>query len=194
MSCKFCGKTFNRGFNLRRHENNCPLKDQDREMSETESQMMDSEDDASTISTGGSESPMTTDNETETEEEEKNPWMPMVEEAMQKHKTDFEEMKMNLIHSGLGEQSAREKAYLNVLPMLLQKELESIYLERLLWMKQLKNDPLHKKIMQTKDAFVDDNDFDPEEAMEAAVNKRKFHIKRLLKDYSFTEENSDEDK
>ncbi len=27
--------------------------------------------------------------------------------------------------------------------------------------------------MQTKDAFVDDNDFDPEEAMEAAVNKRK---------------------
>ncbi len=192
MSCKFCGKTFNRGFNLRRHEKNCPLKDQDREMSETESQMMDSEDDASTTSTGGSESPMTTDNETETEEEEKNPWMPMVEEAMQKHRTDFEEMKMNLIHSGLGEQSAREKAYLNVLPML-QKELESIYLERLLWMKQLKNDPVHKKIMQTKDAFVDDNDFDPEEAMETAVNKRKFLIKSLLKDYSFTEENSDED-
>ena len=47
--------------------------------------------------------------------------------------------------------------------------------------------------MQTKDAFVDNDDFDPEEAMEAAVNKRKIIIKRLLKDYSFTEENSDED-
>ena len=35
--------------------------------------------------------------------------MPMVEEAMQKHKTDFEKMKMNLIHSGLDEHSAGEK-------------------------------------------------------------------------------------
>ncbi len=192
MSCKFCGKTFNRSFNLRRHENDCPLKDQEREMSETDSQTMDSEDDASTASTSRSESPITTDNETETEEEEKDPWMPMVEDAMQKHRPDFKKMKMNLVDSGLDEQSAGEKAYLNVLPML-QKELESIYMERLLWMRQLKNDPVHKKIMQTKDAFVDNDDFDPEEAMEAAVNKRKFLIKRLLKDYNFTEENNDED-
>ncbi len=97
MCCKFCGKTFNHGFNLRRHEKDCPLKDQEREMSETESQtMVDSKDDASTNSTSGSEGPITTDNETETEEEEKDPWMPMVEEAMQKHRPDFEEMKMNL--------------------------------------------------------------------------------------------------
>ena len=189
MSCKFCGITFNRGFNLRRHEKDCPLKDEDREISETESQTMDSEDDASIC---GSESPITTDNEAQTEEEENHPWMPMVEEAMQKHRPDFEEMKMNLIHSGQDEQSAGEKAYLNVLPMLA-KELESIYMERLLWMKQLKNDPVHRKIMQTKDAFVENDDFDPEGAMEAAVNKRKFLIKRLLKNYSFIEEKNDED-
>ena len=35
--------------------------------------------------------------------------------------------------------------------------------------------------MQTKDALVNDDDFDPEETMEAAVNKRKFFIKRRLK-------------
>ena len=74
------------------------------------------------------ESPMTTDSETETENEEKDPWMPMAEEAMQKHKTAFEEMKVNLIHSGLDEQSAEEKAYSNVLPML-QKDRETIYME-----------------------------------------------------------------
>ena len=67
-------------------------------MSETESQTVDSEDDASSVATHGSESPMTTDSETETEEEEAGPWMPMVEEAMQKHKAAFPEMKMNLIH------------------------------------------------------------------------------------------------
>ena len=135
MSCKFCGKAFNRSFNLRRHENEyCPLKDQEREMSETESQAMDSGDDASTSSTDGSESPMTTDNETETEEEENNAWMPMVEQAMQKHKMAFEEMKMNLIHSGLDKQSAGAKAYSSILPKL-QKELENIYMEHLVWMK-----------------------------------------------------------
>ena len=32
--------------------------------------------------------------------------------------------------------------------------------------------------MQTKDALVNDDDFDPEEAMEEVVNKRKF-LKRL---------------
>ena len=192
MSCRFCEKAFNRGFNLRRHEKYCPLKDQEREMPETESPTMDFEDDASTTSTRGSESPITTDNETETEEEENDPWMPMVEEAMQKHKSAFEEMKINLIHSGRDEQSAEEIAYSNVLPML-QKELESIYMERLLWMKQLENDPVHKKIMQTKDAFVENDDFAPEEAMEAAVDKRKFLIKKLLKDYSFTKDSDDED-
>ena len=165
-------------------------------MSEKESQTMDSEDNASISSTCESESLMTTDNETETqdptEEEEKDPWMPLVEKAMQEHKTAFEEMKMNLIHSGLDEKSADEKAYLNVLPML-QKELESIYTELLLWITQLDNDPVHKKIMQTKDAFVDNDDFDPEEAMEAAVDKRKFLIKKVLKDYTFTDDSDDED-
>ena len=53
-----------------------------------------------------------------------------------------------------------------------------------------KKDPVHKKIMQTKDAFVNDEDFEPEEAMEAAVNKI---INRLLKDYNFTEDSDDEE-
>ena len=163
MSCKFCGKAFNRGFNLRRHENEyCPLKSEKREMSETESQTMDSEDDASTTSTHGSESPMTTDSEMETGEEEgeeeKDPWMPMVEEAMQKHKAAFEEMKMNYIESGLDKQSADQKAYSDILSKL-QKELASIYLQRLQWIQKLKKDPMHKKIMQTKNALVSDDDF-----------------------------------
>ena len=148
MSCKFCGKAFNRGFNLRRHgKEYCPLKnhERDRKLSETESQGTDFEDDASTTSTHESEIPMTSDNETETEED-KDPWMPMVEEAMQNHRTALEEIKMNLIHSGLDEKSAIEKAYTNILPKI-QKELESIYMERLLWMQQLKKDPIHQKIM-----------------------------------------------
>ena len=54
------------------------------------------------------------------------------------------------------------------------------------------DDPVQKKIMQTKDALVKNDDFDPEEAVVAAVNKRKFLIKRRLKDYSFTEDSDNE--
>ena len=127
ISCKFCGKAFNRGFNLHRHEKEyCPLKSEESEMSETESQS--SEDDASSVATDGSQGSMTGDSETE--KEEADPWIPMVEEAIQKHKAAFQEMKMNLTQSGLDEETAGETAYSNILPEL-QKELETIYLQRL---------------------------------------------------------------
>ena len=78
-------------------------------MSKTESQTADSEDEALSVATYGSESPMTGDSETE--QEETDPWMPMIEEAMQKHKAAFQEMKMNLTHSGLDEQTAGETQF-----------------------------------------------------------------------------------
>ena len=64
---------------------------------------------------------------------------------------------------------------------------------RLLCIKQLKNDPVHKKIMQTKETFAYNDDFDQDEAIQAAVNKRKHLIKNLLKDYSFNVDDNDQD-
>ena len=145
---------------------------------------------SSTASTDVSEISMRTDNESETEEE-MDPWIPLIEEAKQRRNIALEEMKESLINTGLDEQSAKDKAFSNMLPKL-QKELENIYMERLVWMRQLKKDPVHKKIMHTKDALVENDDFDPEEALEAAVDKRKFFIRRLLKRYDFDEENDDD--
>ena len=55
-------------------------------------------------------------NDTENEEEETDPWIPVVEEAMQKYKTAFEEMKMNLVYSGRqDEQTPGEEAHSNIL-------------------------------------------------------------------------------
>jgi hypothetical protein len=100
---------------------------------DSDSQERDFQDDVSTTSTEVSE--ISTDNESETEEE-MDPWIPLIEEAKQRSNIAFEEMKESLINSGLDEQSAKDKAYSNILPKL-QKELENIYMERLVWMKQL---------------------------------------------------------
>ena len=133
MSCQFCGKQFNRGYNLRRHEKQyCQLGAQERNMSQTDSdsQESDFQEDVSTTSTDVSEISMTTDNESETEDE-MDPWIPLIEEVKQRSNIAFEEKKESLINSGLDEQSAKDKAYSNILPKL-QKELENIYMERLL--------------------------------------------------------------
>ena len=97
-----------------------------------------------TTSTDVSEISMRTDNESETEEE-MDPWKPLIEEAKQRRNIALEEMKESLINTGLDEQSAKDKAFSNMLPKL-QKELENIYMERFVWMRQLKKDPVHKKI------------------------------------------------
>ena len=156
---------------------------------DSDSQERDFQDDVSRTSTDVSETSMRTD-KSETEEE-MAPWIPLIEEAKQRRNIALEEMKESLINTGLDEQSAKDKAFSNMLPKL-QKELENIYMERLVWMRQLKKDPVHKKIMHTKDALVENDDFDPEEALEAAVDKRKFLIRRLLKGYDFDEENDDD--
>ena len=91
---------------------------------------------------------MATDNEGESEEQ-LDPWVPLIEEAKRRSDIVSENVKEILINNGIDEQTARDQAYSNVLPKL-QKELESVYMQRLMWMAQLKNDPIHRKIMQTK--------------------------------------------
>ena len=51
---------------------------------------------------------------------------------------------------------------------------------------------IHKKIVATKDAFVNE-DFDAREAMEAALDKRKFLIGKILPNRRVTDTNEDND-
>ena len=55
-------------------------------------------------------------------------------------------------------------------------------MNNLAWMKELKKYPIRKKVMATRDDYVNNNMFHPDEAIAAAVKKRKFLLKRLLED------------
>ena len=60
-------------------------------------------------------------------------------------------------------------------------------------MSQLKSDLMHRKIMKTRDAFVADDEFDPDEALAAAVKKRKFLLERMLEDRQHFPDEDDDD-
>jgi hypothetical protein len=107
---------------------------------DSDSQERDFQDVVSRTSTDVSETSMRTDKSEA--EEEVDPWIPLIEEAKQRRNIALKETKESLINTGLDEQSAKDKAFSNMLPKL-QKELENIYMERLVWMRQLTTDPVH---------------------------------------------------
>ena len=80
---------------------------------------------------------------------------------------------------GHDESEAKQEAFEKTL-FVFQKELCDVYMDNLAWMKALKKDPIHKKIMAIRDEYVNNNMFDSDEAIAAAVKKRKFLLKRLL--------------
>ncbi len=90
------------------------------------------------------------------DEYESDPWAPLKAEATQQNLSEFEELTQNFTAEGFDENEAKDKAYLLIVPKL-RKDLQNIHLKRLLWIRQLKKDPIHKKIMETRDVFVNDD-------------------------------------
>ena len=112
--------------------------------------------------------------------DEYDPWAPLKAEAAQQSLSGFEELTQNFTAENFDENEAKDKAYLLILPKR-RKDLQNIYLELLLRIRLQKRDPVHKKSMETRDAFFDDDNFDHREALEAAIDTRKFLLKRLFR-------------
>ena len=113
--------------------------------------------------------------------EEIDPWATMIDDAKATVRTEYDVFMKTLQMDGQEESAAKQKAFANVLPEL-QKEFADVYVDNLRWMKALKNDPVHRKIMETKETFANEDSFDSDEALSAAVDKRKFLLKKLLED------------
>ena len=150
----------------------------------------------SATSESGVENSYNTDNEVETEsasesdsdnvddtssevgdEYGSDPWTSLKAEAAPQSLSEFQELTQSFSAEGFDENEAKDKSYFLILPKL-RKDLQNFYLERL---SQLKSDPVPKKIMETRDVFVNDDNFDHREALEAAIDKRKFILKRLVR-------------
>ena len=81
-------------------------------------------------------------------------------------------------NDGFNEIAANKQAFSEILPKL-RKELGNVYSNRLEWMAEMKKDPIHK-IIETRKRFIQDDSFDTDEALTAAIKKRKFLLERKL--------------
>ena len=127
------------------------------------------------------------------ENEEEDPWGALIHEAAMELCTKHNEIVQSFQNGGFSDIDAKKQAFSEILPDL-RKKLGNIYLDRLKWMTQMKRDPVHRKIMKTKDAFIDEDDFEPDEALTAAIKKRKFLLERLLEDrQDFSDGNEEDD-
>ena len=116
----------------------------------------------------------------------------LINEAKLQLLDEFQENVENLKNKGSSEVEAKRQSFSALLPTLT-KELKDVYLDHLQWMSQMKKDPVHRKIMETRKRFVEDDSFDPDEAMEAATEKRKFLLQRMLDNRRYFDDCDDDD-
>ena len=100
-------------------------------------------------------------------------------QRLYKVRDEYDDVLQALLMEDHDESEAKQEVFAQILPVF-QKELADVYMNNLAWMKALRKDPIHKKIMATRDDYVNNNMFDQDEAIAAAVKKRKFLLKRLL--------------
>ena len=108
---------------------------------------------------------------------------------------DFNHVMKTLRKAGNGKKLAQIRAYNQMLPEL-QKALRQVYIDHLKWVHVLREDPIHKAILETRKKFQEEEDMDFNEAVEAAVNQRKYLLNRVfqpMEEPDTDEEDMDED-
>ena len=204
--CQFCGRAFSRKFNRDRHgAAHCSKRfddeegmtsfsndegsieqrtekyyeDDDEENNSTEDgDEADDHDDDEEEGDGGEE----TDNgETgsDTENDEVDPWDKLREAAISDLNSAWEEEVQENLRQGLQKDDAEIQASHRLLPVY-RKKLRHLYLQYVRWYHDLKTDSVHKKVMKTLRCFMEDDEMDYTEAVEAAISKRKYLLNSLF--------------
>ena len=108
---------------------------------------------------------------------------------------DFRHLVNSLRKAGLSKKRARIRAY-NEMLSELQKVLRQQYIDHLKWVHVLREDPIHDAILETRKKFQEEEGMDFNEAVEAAVNQRKYLLNRVfqpMEEPDTDEEDMDED-
>ena len=204
--CQFCGRAFSRKFNRDRHEAaHCSKRFDDEEgmtsfsndeesiEQRTEKYYEDDDEENNSTEDGGEADDHNDDEEegdggeetdngetgSDTENDEVDPWNKLREEAINDLNSAWEEEMRENLRQGLQKDDAEIQASHRLLPVY-RKKLRHLYLQYVRWYHDLKTDPVHKKVMKTLRSFMEDDEMDYTEAVEAAISKRKYLLNSLF--------------
>ena len=204
--CQFCGRALSRKFNRDRHEAaHCSKRFDDEEgmtsfSNEEESierrteKYYEDDDEENNLNEDGDEADDHDDDEEEvdgeeetgngetgsdTENDEVGPRDKLREEVINDLNSAWEEQVQENLRQGLQKDDAEIQASNRMLPVY-RKKLRHLYLQYLRWYHDLKTDPVHKKVMKTLRSFMEDDEMDYTEAVEAAISKRKYLLNSLF--------------
>ena len=108
----------------------------------------------------------------DTENDEVDPWDKLREEAINNLNSSWEEEVQENLRQGLQKDDVEIQASQRLLPVY-RINLRHLYLQYLRWYHDLKTDPVHRKIMKTLRSFMEDDEMDYTEAVEAAISKQR---------------------
>jgi len=108
-----------------------------------------------------------------------DPWEVFRDSVKIKKLKNFKAAMKTLRKEGLGKKLAQIRAFNQILPEL-RKALRQVYIDHLKWVHLLREDPIHKTILETRKKFQEEEDMDFNEAVEAAVNQRKYLLNRVF--------------
>ena len=131
----------------------------------------------------------------EDEVSDMDPWDVFRDRVKTEKLKDFKVAMKTLRKEGLGKKLAQIRAYNEMLPEL-RKALRQVYIDHLKWVHVLREDPIHKAILETRKKFQEEEDMDFNEAVEAAVNQRKYLLNRAfqpMEESDTDDEDMDED-
>ena len=167
LSCAECGKTFTRPWNLKRHKmsSHNEAEEQDNHMNDEDTRGDDTE------------SEMTEEEQDQEEEEEESYDV-------------WEDIREQTLSATGGDVKLSEERL-----SALRRELTDRYKNIVHKLREVRKDPVHKKIMNTKRRLEEDEGYDSEEALDAAVDLRKYLIYRAcnFRDEDLLEDDDDDD-
>ena len=191
FSCPVCEKKFTRIDNVTRHRYKMHGEEEEDSRGSEVFNITDEDSRESGVSESTDQSSDTYEESVSDELMEKDPWHPIINAAFQTHQEQYEEQVDKITEEGLSNEDARVVAYKDMAP-IYRKEISDRYLAKVLWYKSLSRDPIHRKIRDTARRLKDEEEYEDEESWKYAVQKRKFLLDEVLKDYIPAQtENSD---
>ena len=172
--CEECDKTFSSKFNLERHNyrfhTESDLSDEERTDSENQESDEEVEEDGSTKSEDSS------DNSNDDDDKEAG-FERIIDDAKSQLQSELEDAPEE------NAEKRKKRLQKKTLRIALKKIFRETYKDTLLWMRGLKKNPTHVKVMNTAKSLREEDEYGYDESIESAISLRKHLLNRVVPDF-----------